>query len=119
MSCAFSVKSCNLKRLDDIDLVAILGNLMDNAVTASAKSKDKKISLETTQRNGYSVIIISNSCDSAPMIQGGQLVTSKDDKKLHGFGLKSVAKTLKRYNGDFSWEYNELYHEFIVTVMIG
>jgi hypothetical protein len=53
------------------------------------------------------------------MIQGGQLVTSKDDKKLHGFGLKSVAKTLKRYNGDFSWEYNELYHEFIVTVMIG
>ena len=115
----YYLKSCNLKRLDDIDLVAILGNLMDNAITAAAKSNDKKISLETTQRNGYSVIIISNSCDSAPMIQGGQLVTSKDDKKLHGFGLKSVAKALKRYNGDFSWEYNELYHEFIVTVMIG
>lgn len=115
----YYLKSCNLKRLDDIDLVAILGNLMDNAITAAAKSNDKKISLETTQRNGYSVIIISNSCDSAPVIQGGQLVTSKDDKKLHGFGLKSVAKTLKRYNGDFSWEYNELYHEFIVTVMIG
>ncbi len=115
----YYLKSCNLKRLDDIDLVAILGNLMDNAITAAAKSNDKKISLETTQRNGYSVIIISNSCDSAPMIQGGQLVSSKEDKKLHGFGLKSVAKTLKRYNGDFRWEYNELYHEFIVTVMIG
>lgn len=115
----YYLKSCNLKKLDDIDLVAILGNLMDNAITAAAKSNDKKISLETTQRNGYSVIIISNSCDSAPMIQGGQLVTSKEDKKLHGFGLKSVAKTLKRYSGDFSWEYNELYHEFIVTVMIG
>lgn len=100
-------------------MVAILGNLMDNAITAAAKSNDKKISLETTLRNGYSVIIISNSCDSAHMIQGGQLVTSKDDKKLHGFGLKSVAKTLKRYNGDYSWEYNELYHEFIITVMIG
>ena len=114
----YYLRSCNLKRLDDIDLVAILGNLMDNAITASAKSSDKKISLETTQRNGYSVIVICNSCDSAPMIQGGKLITSKDDKKLHGFGLKSVAKTLKRYNGDFNWEYNELYHEFIVTVMI-
>lgn len=114
----YYLKSCNLKRLDDIDLVAILGNLMDNAITAAARSSDKKISLETTQRNGYSVIIISNSCDSPPVIQGGQLVTSKDDKKLHGFGLKSVAKILKRYNGDFSWEYNELYREFIVTVMI-
>ena len=115
----YYLKSCNLKRLDDIDLVAILGNLMDNAITAAAKSNDKKISLETTQRNGYSVIIISNSCDSAPTIHAGQLVTSKDDKKLHGFGLKSVAKILKRYNGDFSWEYNELYREFIVTVMSG
>lgn len=115
----YYLKSCNLKRLDDIDLVAILGNLMDNAITAAAKSHGKKISLETTQRNGYSVIVISNSCDSTPVMQGGQLVTSKDDKKLHGFGLKSVAKTLQRYSGDFSWEYNELYHEFIVTVMIG
>ena len=114
----YYLKSCNMKRLDDIDLVAILGNLMDNAITAAEKSNDKKISLETTQRNGYSVIIISNSCDSAPTIHGGQLVTSKVDKKLHGFGLKSVAKTLKRYSGDFSWEYNELYHEFIVTVMV-
>ena len=114
----YYLKSCNLKKLDDIDLVAILGNLMDNAITAAAKSNDKKISLETTQRNGYSVIIISNSCDIAPTLQAGQLVTSKDDKILHGFGLKSVSKTLKRYSGDFGWEYSELYHEFIITVMV-
>ena len=114
----YYLKSCNLKTLDDIDLVAILGNLMDNAIAAAAQSMDKKISLETTQRNGYSVIIITNSCESAPEIYGGQLVTSKEDKKLHGFGLKSVAKTLKQYNGDFSWDYSEEHREFVVTVMI-
>lgn len=114
----YYVKTCNLSGMEDIDLVAVLGNLMDNAVTAASKSKDRKLSLETTKRNGYSVIIISNSCDSSPIIHSGKLVTSKEDTKLHGFGLKSVAKTLKRYSGDFSWEYNELYHEFIVTVMV-
>lgn len=114
----YYLKSCNLKNVEDIDLVAILGNLMDNAVTAAAKSEHKYISLETTQRNGYSVIIVSNSCDHSPKILGGKLITSKEDTALHGFGLKSVAKTLKRYHGDFSWDYKELYHEFIVTVML-
>lgn len=31
----YYLKSCKLKNLNDIDLVAILGNLMDNAVTAA------------------------------------------------------------------------------------
>ncbi len=115
----YHVRICNLKNVEDIDLVALLGNLMDNALTAAEKSADPYVSLETTNRNGYSVVIITNSCDTAPSVRGGHLVTAKEDKKLHGYGLKSVSKTLKKYNGDFSWEYNELEHTFVVTVMIG
>lgn len=115
----YNVRSCNLKRLDDIDLVAILGNLMDNAMAASEESQQKTMLLETTQRNGYDVIVISNSCDDAPIVCGGKLITSKDDRKLHGFGLKSVSKTLKKYQGDFLWEYSDEQRIFITTVMIG
>lgn len=114
----YYVKSCNLLGVDDIDLVAILGNLMDNAMTAAEQSAGKRISLETTKRNGYSVIIVTNSCDTAPVIHGQQLVSSKTDKRFHGFGLKSVAKTLKKYSGDFAWDYNELNREFVVTAML-
>ena len=114
----YYVRSCNLLGVDDIDLVAILGNLMDNAMTAAEKSLGKRISLETTKRNGYSVIIVTNSCDTAPVIHGQQLVSSKTDKQLHGFGLKSVAKTLKKYGGDFAWDYNERNCEFVVTAML-
>ena len=60
------VMSCTLKHVEDIDLVAILGNLMDNALTAAETSEKRFVSLETTIRNGYSVIVISNSCDTAP-----------------------------------------------------
>lgn len=115
----YYVRSCNLKSVEDIDLVAVIGNLMDNALTAAEQSTDHSISLETTIRNGYNVVVITNSCDVAPNTHGGRLVTAKEDKKLHGYGLKSVSKTLKKYNGDFGWEYNELEHSFVVTVMIG
>ena len=34
----YNVRSCNLKEMEDIDLVAILGNLMDNALTSAERS---------------------------------------------------------------------------------
>lgn len=115
----YYVRSCNLKHVQDIDLVAILGNLMDNALTAAEQSEKRFVSLETTVRNGYSVIVISNSCDVVPHTHGGRLVTAKEDKKLHGYGLKSVCKALRKYSGDYGWEYKEIERTFIVTAMIG
>lgn len=115
----YNVRSCNLSGMEDIDLVAVLGNLMDNAMASAEKSQNKAVSLETTARNGYDVVIISNGCDIPPNTHGGHLITSKEDKKLHGYGLKSVSKTLKKYEGDFSWEYDERSGIFTTTVMIG
>ena len=112
------VKVCNLSQLDDIDLVAILGNLLDNAVTASEKSKEKWVVLNTVHRNSYSVIIISNSCDIPPKHAGARLISTKGDTSFHGFGLKSVAQSIRKYQGDFEWLYDSEKHTFTVTVMI-
>ena len=113
----YDVRNCNLSAVDDIDLVAILGNLLDNALAAAEYSEEKNVFLETTTRNNYAVVIIANSCDAPPNTQEGQLLTTKKDKKLHGFGLKSVAKTLKQYHGDYCWDYDESIITFILTVM--
>lgn len=114
----YDVRQCNFRNVTDIDLVAILGNLMDNAVTAPSKSVKKEVSLETTNRNSYSVLIINNSCDCAPIAKGNRLLSSKDSSQLHGYGLKSVAKTLENYQGDMRWEYDDARHTFTMTVMI-
>ena len=115
----YEVRSCNLTSVEDLDLVAILGNLLDNALT-SAKDSDKKIlQMETSVQNGYQIINIRNSCSSAPITDGGKLRSTKSDAAFHGFGLKSVARTLKKYDGDFAWEYDEKNSEFVMTVMIG
>lgn len=115
----YDVKLCNLDNMDDIDLVAVLGNLMDNAVSAAERSQLRKVSLATARRNSYSIIIINNSYDAPPNVIGGNLITTKVDREHHGYGLKSVRKTLKKYGGDFEWNYDETSHTFTVTVMIG
>ena len=100
-------------------MVTILGNLLDNAVEAAEKSRDKQVNIETDFRNNFSVIIISNSCDSIPKLDETDLpITTKNNRKLHGFGLKSVKKTIKKYTGDIGVEYNSVKKVFIVTVML-
>lgn len=118
ISFEYDVKVCNLSQLEDIDLVAILGNLLDNAVTAAEKSEEKWIVLNTVHRNAYSVIILSNSCDTQPKRSGNRLLSTKSNVNFHGFGLKSVAKAISKYQGDFEWSYDTEKHAFTVTVMI-
>ncbi len=101
-----------------MDLVAILGNLLDNAVTAAELSEKKSISLNTVRRNSYSVLIISNSCDNPPKKSGNHLVSTKPDGSIHGFGMKSVAKTIRKYQGGYEWEYDTQRNIFTVTVMV-
>lgn len=115
----YNVRSCNLLNMDDLDLVAVLGNVMDNAIAAAFHSQEKRVSLETTTRNGYSVIIVCNTCDCPPKVNGNVLLTTKEDGSYHGYGMKSVAKTLKKYAGDYRWRYDEHTRQFFTTVMIG
>ena len=115
----FDIKNNNLSNIEPYDTVTILGNLLDNALEAAKDSAQKLVSFETDYRNNFSVIIISNSCDTNPFSDGKSLpITTKANKHLHGYGLKSVRNTLKKYNGDISFDYDENTKNFITTVMI-
>lgn len=115
----FDIKNNNLSQVEPHDLVAILGNLLDNALEAAEQSQDKMVSIETDFRNNFSVIIVSNSCDKNPQLSNSELpVTTKSNKRLHGFGLKSVRKTIKKYNGDIAFDYISKEKVFIVTIML-
>lgn len=114
----YDVRVCNLAQLDDMDLVTILGNLMDNAIAAAEQSTDKTINLNTVHRNSYSVIVISNSCDTPPKQSGNRLISTKQDNGMHGFGLRSVKKTITKYQGDYEWNYDEKEGSFTVTLML-
>ncbi len=114
----FDTRLKNLEYVEGYDLVTILGNLLDNALESAEKSEKREIALSTDYRNTYDVLIVTNSCDIFPKTSNNKLITTKDDKKLHGIGLKSVAKTLAKYNGDYDWEYDNQNKVFTATVML-
>lgn len=56
----------------------------------------------------------SNSIKDRPAEQEGKLITNKQNHQLHGYGIKSVQKIVRKYEGDFSYQIRE--SEFIVTI---
>ena len=114
----FDIRLKNLEYVEDYDLVTILGNLLDNALESAEMSEKRQVSLSTDYRNTYDILIITNSCDVAPKLVNEKLFTTKRDKTFHGVGLKSVTKTLKKYKGDYDWEYDPENKVFTSTIMI-
>lgn len=107
------VKTSNLNFIDSVDLSTLLNNLLDNAFDAAKESKDAFIEFVIFLKNdSYDGLMIRNSCLNAPKTKDGQLVTTKRDKTMHGLGLTSIHKVLKKYNAMLDWEYNEANHIF-------
>lgn len=114
----YDIKRCNFQGVDDIDLVVILGNLLDNAFNAAQESEEKQIKMVTKKVNAYSVIIITNSCHTKPFMDNEKHQTVVKENRIHGIGLKNVEKVLGKYQGSLDWTYKEEKKEFIMTVML-
>ncbi len=102
------VKTANLSYVSDTDLSMLMNNLLDNAVEAAEKSDGGFIQVNVFSKNDiYDGLVIKNSCSVAPITDGGELKTTKHNKKMHGIGTKSIRKTLKKYNAVYGWKYDD------------
>lgn len=107
-----SIRTSNLIQIEKPDLITLLGNLLDNAVESAKKSKERKIELSINKANGFDVLTCINSCDYEPHYIGHNLESTKISSGFHGLGVKSIKRIVKKYNGNFEWEYNETKKEF-------
>ena len=114
----FDIRLSNLCNISEYDLISILGNAFDNAVEAANNSENKYIKFYTDYKNNYDVITITNSRDAPPIEKNNILLTSKANKNLHGFGTKSLKKALKKYNGNYKWEYTPDTKEFKLLIVV-
>lgn len=91
--------------LDDVDLCIIFGNALDNAIEACEKiynETNKTISVTITQQNHLLNVIITNPIYEPPVLDNNTIETSKNDSDNHGFGLYSINRTIKKYDGTYS-----------------
>lgn len=106
----------NLSFINDYDLSAILDNLLGNAVERAEKEENAYIDLGLESDNKFHKIIIKNSCSTKPVESEDNLITTKQNKKIHGYGIKSVIQALKKYNGELEWIHNN--NEFKIIILI-
>ncbi len=86
------------------DLCIVLGNSLDNAIEACKRITDKaitkEIKLSMNYRDSYMIIVVTNTCEHPPVRWGRFYKSSKPSPELHGLGLQSIERTVKKYNGN-------------------
>ena len=98
------------------DLTIILGNLLDNAVTAILKSKEKKLDLIMSCNMGNLIILMDNSFNGDLIIENNKFKTTKLFKYGHGMGFNNISKVLENYGGEIRIEHTN--NTFSVAVII-
>lgn len=105
--------SSSLSQIAPIDLCAVLGNQVENALDACRKIPDSQrrfIQVSIRQNKSFVVIQVINSAYRNPFTADGRLVTNKEDSEFHGLGLKSIQDTVDKYNGYLTNSYEN--HQF-------
>lgn len=87
------------------ELCIIFGNLLDNAIEACEKVMGKRwISVHIEMQNHLFFIQIMNSINEVPVKCEKGFLSTKTNKDLHGFGLKSVQRIVDEYEGDILYQ---------------
>ena len=84
------------------DLCVIFGNTLDNATEACErlpKNQAKTISISVNCIGGIAFISIANPVNEKVTVNNNTVQTTKKNRAEHGYGLFSLEKITKKYNG--------------------
>ncbi len=89
--------------MDPVDLYTIFGNALDNAIESvkNLEQTEKRIiDVLVYQENQFKIIQIINPVEGQLHFnEEGLPMTTKENNGYHGFGLKSIRHTVKKYGG--------------------
>lgn len=88
-------------QMSELDIVRIFSNAIENAIEACSKVPDKERFIETTGAGSreWATIEIANSFNGELSLSGGEPATTKEDKEIHGFGLRIIKETVEGLGG--------------------
>ncbi len=87
------------------DIYSLFGNAVDNAIEAVEKLADDErryISVRVRNEKGMVVIHFENYYEGELTFAKDLPQTTKEDKRYHGFGMKSIRMIVEKYQGHFS-----------------
>ena len=103
--------------ISDEDIVVLLSNLLNNAIEACEKSKEKMLKMKFVIEDNQIILSVKNSIADMPVRIDGELVsTKKDQEESHGIGLKNITEVIEKYNGKHVIDFDE--EMFSVSMII-
>lgn len=88
-----------------MDLSALFGNALDNAIEGVNKISDpdkRLIHVSVSQQKQFLRIRVENCYEGELRYANGIPATTKHDKHHHGFGVKSMQTTVSKYHGSMT-----------------
>lgn len=89
--------------IDTLDIYALFGNILDNAIESVTKEEDREkriINLHVLRRAQILHIHADNYCGEEIVFEDGLPVTDKKDREYHGFGVRSIRHVAEKYGGE-------------------
>ena len=90
-----------------MDISALLGNLLDNAIEEAEGLEDVEkrwIEISLRQKNEFVVLNVGNHYKGELQFEKGIPISTKEDHRFHGFGTKSIQAIACKYNGSVSFQ---------------
>ena len=90
-----------LSFIDETDIYTLFCNALDNAIEASMKCEEEKrvISLTSHFAGGRLIVVCRNYYSDQPILDENGFKTTKEDKRYHGYGVKSIKRIVSLYGG--------------------
>lgn len=123
LNCTIKVKGCvdHEITVSKIDLCVIVSNLIKNAVEAveHCSSKEKEIYFEVNQGKQFLSIKTKNTVEKENLtVQNKYPITEKEDKRMHGLGIKNIEAVLETYQGNYQYRIEGNYYIAEVQLQI-
>jgi hypothetical protein len=95
--------------VDMIDVCSIFSNLIDNAIEAciKVKEKDRFIILKGTIVNKFFILKCENNKLNKIKLDKETIITDKKDTFIHGIGIKSIKSSIEKYEGEINIDFSE------------
>lgn len=112
----FSISDLSSFPMKAEDIVVVLTNVLDNAIDACQKQKTlpKIIDISFKKDNDTYLLSIRNTTDAQINIVDSHIATSKENRLLHGWGLKNVQATLSKYDYSYALQLENGWFQFSV-----
>lgn len=105
--------------IDVMDICSIFGNALDNAIEYEKKIPEKEkrlIHVSAFSKKNFLIIRFENYCEAHLTFDEDFPSTTKKDAKFHGYGLKSLRYTVRKYNGEVDANIKDNWFELKILI---